>query len=218
MKQCIHCGISFTDLTMNPGSHVAWCNKNPKIAEHKHNLKNNREAITLESRATMSKSIANAHASGRYTNSPAKGLETKKKNGTLNRTAQAKENSRIAALKSKHQRKCKKSHEFIDKRGRKFTFDSTWEDALAIRLDELDIDWTRPGPVEWTDKHGIVRNYFPDFYLQKYNLYIDPKNNYVETYQKEKLDIVSTQINLIILRSMQACKEFLVRETGIEPA
>jgi hypothetical protein len=88
-----------------------------------------------------------------------------------------------------------------------FKFDSSWEDALAKRLDELDIEWDRPPPVLYQHQ-GKAKRYFPDFYLPRYNLHVDPKNAYCLRQQREKLEIVKTLITLAILPSLKDCKAF----------
>ena len=75
--------------------------------------------------------------------------------------------------------------------------DSNWEVDLAIFLDKLNIKWIRPKYIEWLDSNDKVRKYFPDFYLSDYQIYLDPKNPILIEKQKEKLEIVSKQINLI---------------------
>jgi hypothetical protein len=75
--------------------------------------------------------------------------------------------------------------------------DSYWEVEIAILLDTLNIMWKRPDPIEWLDSTNKKRRYFPDFYIPKYNIYLDPKNPILIEKQKEKLGIVSKQINLI---------------------
>lgn len=113
-------------------------------------------------------------------------------------------------LSATFQRVCKKSHPFTDKLGRTFVFDSTWEDALAVRLDILNVQWTRPEPVKYVTADGKEHNYFPDFYLPDHNLYIDPKNSYVQTVQREKLEIVSKLLTLVILSTKKECQEFTI--------
>jgi hypothetical protein len=167
---------------------------------------------TLVAIGKRSKSISIAHQNGCYVNASKKAIITRRSkypNGVIRMSRQYRENARIAALKSKHQRVSKRSHQFVDKRGRTFTFDSSWEDITAIRLDELDIKWDRPAPIQYR-LGEVVKNYFPDFYLIDYNLYLDPKNPYVEDQQKDKLRVVSKLINLQILRSAEECKNFQI--------
>ena len=74
--------------------------------------------------------------------------------------------------------------------------DSRWEVIYAEFLDKYNIKWVRPGPIEYTRTDNKTRRYYCDFFLPEYNLYVDPKNPLVITKQKEKLDILSKQINL----------------------
>jgi len=77
-------------------------------------------------------------------------------------------------------------------------FDSNWEVKIAKWLDENNIIWLRPKTaVVWLDKNEKKHRYYADFYLQDFNVYLDPKNPYCITKQKEKLDIVEKQIKLI---------------------
>jgi hypothetical protein len=79
------------------------------------------------------------------------------------------------------------------------TFDSTWEVEIAKFLDSKNIKWIRDKNlrIQYTDKNGINRRYYPDFYLPEYNLYLDPKNPYKLKLDKEKMEIVSKQINIL---------------------
>ena len=59
--------------------------------------------------------------------------------------------------------------------------DCSWEVKLAEFLDSQNIEWIRSRKIMffWTDKDGSKRRYYPDFYLPKYNLYLDPKNKFL---------------------------------------
>lgn len=88
--------------------------------------------------------------------------------------------------------------------------DSSWEEALAKRLDELSVAWERPGPIQWVDLAGRIRNYFPDFYLPQYQLYLDPKNYGARLTQKEKLSWLQANRNdVIILHTLEECTTFM---------
>lgn len=57
-------------------------------------------------------------------------------------------------------------------------FDSKWEVRVAMSLDEFGIRWIRPSyGFVWTD---CGRRYFPDFYLPDFDVYLDPKNPYLQ--------------------------------------
>jgi hypothetical protein len=87
--------------------------------------------------------------------------------------------------------------------------DSSWELALAIRLDELNIKWIRPERIMWIDKNNLKRSYYPDFYLNDYDMYLDPKNPAAYQNQIEKIEILKNTIpNLKFILSLKECKEF----------
>lgn len=75
--------------------------------------------------------------------------------------------------------------------------DSSWEVRVAERLDELNIEWIRPKPMPWTDSLGKERVYYPDFYLPKIGVYLDPKNTYCMVQDEEKMRVISSQIDII---------------------
>lgn len=76
-------------------------------------------------------------------------------------------------------------------------FDSRWEIEIAKFLDGLGITWIRPGPIAWIDDAGKRHNYWPDFLLPDSELYLDPKNKWAIVSQREKLDVVSRQVQLV---------------------
>ena len=87
--------------------------------------------------------------------------------------------------------------------------DSSWELALAKRLDDLGVKWIRPTPVKWVDGNGLTHNYFPDFFLPDFDLYLDPKNPYAVEVQKDKIAILKKQLtNLVILYTIEEINKF----------
>lgn len=96
-------------------------------------------------------------------------------------------------------------------------FDSAWEIQLAQFLDKNEIKWTIPTQsVLWTDSKGKCHQYFPDFFLPEYNIYLDPKNPLVVLKQKEKLLEVAKKINLIY-GDIQQIVEGVAHLIGLEP-
>lgn len=84
-----------------------------------------------------------------------------------------------------------------DHDGETLLLESSWELEIAKWLDTMNLNWIRPKHVPWVDNTGKTRRYFPDFYLPDYDLYLDPKNPYIILKDKEKLEVVSTKINLV---------------------
>ncbi len=124
-------------------------------------------------------------------------------------TAETKEKISKKARASKHRRVLKSTRIYTKKDGSLVRLDSSWEELLAKRLDELDIKWETPEPIKWNDREGKEHHYFADFYLPDYDLLLDPKNPIVADLQAEKIAVLeSTLKNLVILRSIEEIKNF----------
>jgi hypothetical protein len=208
---CKHCQISFQQLNASErANHSRWCVSNPLRLDY---AKNNHGAQlnTSQSVAKRTQGIKKAHADGKYNGAAKKGVETKKKNGTLNHTIETIEVLRKKALASPHRRLVRSIREYVKKDGSIVKLDSSWEEELANRLDHINVEWTRPPPLKWIDKYGVQRNYFPDFYLPAYNAFLDPKSPYVIKAQIDKIECLTEQVkNLIILKSLDECRNFSI--------
>lgn len=80
------------------------------------------------------------------------------------------------------------------------SFDSSWEIKVAKSLDENNIEWKRGGmTLPWIDDIGKDHNYYPDFYLPKYDVYLDPKNDYLAGLDKRKIELVEEQNKVKVL-------------------
>lgn len=93
--------------------------------------------------------------------------------------------------------------------------ESSYELEVAKQLDNNNVKWERPSRLYWTDDNGVRRHYTPDFYLPEYNVYLDPKNNYLITKDKRKILLCSQQndVKIYILSkqelSWEAIQKFL---------
>lgn len=76
----------------------------------------------------------------------------------------------------------------------KVYLESSYEYKVAKELDENKIEWIRPEPLNWDGK-----KYYPDFYLVKENIYLDPKNDYLITKDTQKIEKVKKQNNVEVL-------------------
>lgn len=56
---------------------------------------------------------------------------------------------------------------------------SSYELAVAMALDENDVEWIQPSRLKYKDKTGRDRTYTADFYLPLYDVYLDPKNDFL---------------------------------------
>lgn len=86
---------------------------------------------------------------------------------------------------------------FENKNQGTIVLESSWELKLAKYLDSKNIDWIRPGYLRWIDNKGVKRIYYPDFYIDKYDLYVDPKNPYCMEKDKDKMNYFKDKINII---------------------
>lgn len=91
---------------------------------------------------------------------------------------------------------------------------SSYELQLAKSLDDNNIKWTKPSYFKW--EHPIthkIHNYYPDFYLPEYDLYLDPKNDFlinnvnphfgIKDCEKIKIVEETNNIKVIILNKEQ---------------
>jgi hypothetical protein len=200
-------------------NHSRWCLKNPKNDAYKNALKKAREFITEESIDKIKTKVKEAHSQGKYKEAPNKALKTRISNGNLRHTEESKQKIREKALSSNHRRILRSTRKYLKKDGSVVLLDSSWEEALAIRLDELDIDCVRPGPIVWVDKDNKPHNYFPDFYLIEYDLYLDPKNDIVYERSLEKIEVLKRTLpNLRFIRNLEECKKKIVSDGGSSPS
>lgn len=131
-------------------------------------------------------------------------LLSKGKIGTFKGKRHSKETkekiSAIMAEKMKNRYTASKREEYNG-----IKLESSWEVILAKDLDANNIKWTRPAPLLWRDDAGQLRRYYPDFYLIDYNIYLDPKNSYVQKLDKRKFELVIEQnkIKLFMLNKHQ---------------
>lgn len=191
-------------------NHSRWCSANPKRKDYIN--------ATNKSIAAMTASKQRSGNLNQYVKNPElKMSEITKKKISIKKTGnkhteESKQKISLSARKSKHRRLRKNVIKYETKSGQIVLLDSRWEFALAKRLDEINVSWIRPDPIEWLDKDGKTRNYFPDFYLPDFDLYLDPKNKHAYEVQKDKIKILLTQLpNLVIITDIKDCENFCPR-------
>jgi len=205
LNRCKYCDLDFSEKSINErANHSRWCDKNPLRQEYITHVADMRSSITEESIKKRANTISKLHDNGNYKDAPAKAYQTKVKNGSLFHNEKTKEIMREKALSSPHRRLKRK---IIYYNG--IWLDSSWELEIAKRLDLIDVKWLRPDPLKWIDENGIKHNYFPDFYLPDFNLYLDPKNPHAYKVQEKKIKMLLTQYNnIVIIRTLEECKNF----------
>lgn len=71
--------------------------------------------------------------------------------------------------------------------------DSSYELEVAKTLDENQVKWERPTYFLWEDSNGMKHRYYPDFYLPDYNVYLDPKNDYLINNKSKRFGITDVE-------------------------
>lgn len=100
-------------------------------------------------------------------------------------------------------------YKVLDSLGKETTLQSSFELKCSEILNELGVRWVRPKALKYDGK-----NYFADFYLVDFDVWLDPKNNYKAKQDEEKIRKVIEQNNvkLYVLLEHQLTKEYI---TGI---
>jgi len=208
LENCKYCSLPFHNLNASErANHSRWCLQNPKKSEYRNN-NDGSQFRTPESIRKRTEGIKKAHRDGKYLQSY---INARGRTGKPH-TEKSKKLISEKARASTHRRLLRSVRNYTQKDGTVVMLDSSWEEALAVRLDALNIIWVRPTePIKWTDKNGAERNYFPDFYLPDYNIYLDPKNPYAYISQQEKMDIILKILpNLMVIKTLEECESFII--------
>ena len=192
-KECDLCG-AFISLS-NFSKHLSSC-KGPKIRKSSEEIKQIRIESARKAREAymsnpeclekMKASLREAHKRGAYDES------NRRKRGRPGHkhSPESKEKISIKARASRHRRIKKNTSTYMG-----VLMDSSWEVKLAEWLDGQSIAWERPNPLPY----GEGRNYFPDFYLPEFDIYLDPKNDYLVKVDSDKVHQASKENNVEIL-------------------
>lgn len=170
-------------------------------------------ARSPESRKINSDKVSKLHSEGCF-------KEAYKKSGLKNKgrklSNELKSKLSIIALNNTYQRKCKSTKPYLCRDGSLVLMDSSWERRLACILDEMEVSWIRPPPIKYEDFKGVIHNYFPDFYLPDFNIYLEPKSEFVQRAQKDKMDWLSrNRKDVIVLSSIDEIENIRVYLTGL---
>lgn len=202
MWKCIYCNKEFNNL--NPSqkaNHSRWCISNPKRNIYTNNLNYMRSCITPEIAKKRNNSIKLAWNNGKYSK-----VDFGAKMRGKHLSEEAKRKISIAGLNNKYQRVCKST---VIYKGIKL--DSKYEVRVAEILDKNNIKWTRGSTLLWIDKGNKQHNYYPDFYLIDYDVYLDPKNSYCFVTQKEKIDYIKAHYkNVFFLTEEQINENYIL--------
>lgn len=89
--------------------------------------------------------------------------------------------------------------------------ESSFEVRTAVILDSLSIKWDKVRQGYIWDDNGKTRRYIPDFYLPEYNIFLDPKNDYLIKKDKKKIDsaMALNDIKVIVLSDTEISEKFI---------
>jgi len=90
--------------------------------------------------------------------------------------------------------------------GTEVIMDSTWEAALAVLLDRLEIKWDRGDHLvlDYQTPRGRKRKYIPDFYLPDHDIYVEVKGYWTDAAKLKVADVEQRHgIKLLILESLR---------------
>jgi len=95
--------------------------------------------------------------------------------------------------------------------------DSTWEFALAQKLDELSVQWERDTGkhrFDYIDANGKVRNYYPDFFIPSLDLYIEVKGYWTSETRHKMLSVKERHkhVKFLVLESLEEIKSLQLNE------
>lgn len=76
----------------------------------------------------------------------------------------------------------------------KVWLESSYEAKVAQELDQHKITWIRPKYLTYKNK-----KYFADFFLTEFNVYLDPKNDYLIQKDQDKIKAVMEENNVLII-------------------
>lgn len=96
-----------------------------------------------------------------------------------------------------------------DSFGTRTWLQSSYELKLFEILTELEVRWLRPKPLPYI-LDGEEKRYYADFYLPDFNLYLEPKNDYLIKKEKRKFEVLNLVYpNIMVLDSSKITKEFI---------
>ena len=104
-----------------------------------------------------------------------------------------------------------KSSKYKKKDGTIVEMDSTWEVAMAKRLDKLKIRWDRDESIKihYQNEKGKNKNYIPDFYLPEFKLFIEVKGYWTDAARYKMNSVQDTNpVKIVILESLEAVNKF----------
>lgn len=155
---------------------------------------------------TLGKTAWNKGLNKETSTSLAKTSETMKKRGHGGWSKEASSKGGKAGGGYRENAGRSKKYKVIDSFGNPATLQSSYEYRCFELLTEMGIRWIRPKALKYNG-----RNYFADFYLTDYDVYLDPKNNYKAKLDSEKIRLTQeqNQVKIYVILEKDLSKEHI---------
>ncbi len=194
MKKCNFCEKEF-ESNRSGSLHIRMCSKNPNRQkswlETTFNDKRKSSEI-FKSISSSNQFIKAKKANQVYIVSDETRLKFKAAASSRGQTdATKKKLSEIAKQRNLGGHTSKRRYLYVQKNGTSVNLQSSYELEFAQLLDDNNIDWTRPDPLNWVDLEGKTRRYYPDFKIG--NVYFDTKNDFLAKKDEFKINSVRLQ-------------------------
>jgi hypothetical protein len=194
--KCIHCNDKKNSL-QSLRSHERLCKKNPVRAKSPFEdiiwqkekgtnqfIKAKQDGTSITMSDATKKKISDSRKGSTITDDHKKALSAAAKRNGLGGITQSR---------------------WITYKGKKLG--SSYEYEVALDLDKHNIKWDTCKKFYYIDPYGNVRRYTPDLYLPDYDIYLDPKNDFlinninpkIGYSDTEKIKLVENQNNLCII-------------------
>lgn len=208
--KCEFCGREFG--TKNAcSSHRGKCKQNPKVVLKiskggRKYPKNRKKRICSEE---TKQKLRELWKSDEYRQKQKDSVNKRRKEGTLSFKHSEETKKKLSEIRNKTLRE-NPSKNNLRRKSYKFNgdiLDSQYEVKVASELLKNGVQYiAKPHYLEY-NLNGKNHLYFPDFYLPEYNVYLDPKNDYLIKYgqkglgisDSEKIKIVCEQNNVIVI-------------------
>jgi len=99
-----------------------------------------------------------------------------------------------------------KKFKVLDSYGTEVTLQSSYELKCSELLNEMQLKWIRPTFLRYGE-----RKYFPDFLLTDYQIYLDPKNDFLKSLDQEKIEKVidENSVKVYVLSHEQINRDYI---------
>lgn len=207
--KCGFCGKEYKRIS-DQHQHEKWCKKNPNHLIKKSSSSSEKWLEAMHQRK--------GHGTNQFTKAKKLGLPppvspNKGKQVWFGKKHSEESKKKISESMRKLIREGNREYSFLHRKSYEFEgerLDSSYELKVAQELKEHKIKFeTHPNGLSYRGNDGTIRTYFPDFYLEDFDVYLDPKNDFLlsENYKyqglttKEKIKRVEeyNAVKIIIL-------------------